>query len=474
MLSDKPPAPALTDARGMGGVIAQGGFDYQLWDGLARLPAWLANPAFEEIIFEGLEDLEARFFAPQSPRHRLLERYQAKAGALSPSEVRDVLKTFHGFEERFPNATRVHALVTPRLPPTLAWLARDPLRVRRARPFYAPFADIMAASDAALRHSLVETYGLELGEFVASAVEVSERSLPDAATALATFGAALDQAFPALEAPSRRVADTFEVLSSLARHSLGTPLGRSDLRRAMEQALGKPLPLGQACALHIRSDRNEADETALELDASQFSGGDAGFPPPDIWAEKLLGPLDRAARWLRGHAISRVALSGSYRLSTALAVGWSLRSTQGFELEIQTRAGSWSTDDRPTTGEPAPPWRIQEPSRLEGDALIVAVGVLRDPSTDLEASAGIAAEAVLGLHIPEAIASGRAAQASVSLVKRTVDTAVARLGARRIRLYLAGPAAFAVALGHRWNAMPPTQLHEYVTSERHYEPTALL
>ena len=115
----------------------------------------------------------------------------------------------------------------------------------------------------------------------------------------------------------------------------------------MEQALGKPLPLGQACALHIRSDRNEADETALELDASQFSGGDAGFPPPDIWAEKLLGPLDRAARWLRGHAISRVALSGSYRLSTALAVGWSLRSTQGFELEIQTRAGSWSTDVTP-------------------------------------------------------------------------------------------------------------------------------
>jgi hypothetical protein len=52
--------------------------------------------------------------------------------------------------------------------------------------------------------------------------------------------------------------------------------------------------------------------------------------------------------------------------------------------------------------------------------------------------------------------------------------AVARLGARQIRLYLAGPAAFAVALGHRWNAMPPTQLHEYVTSERHYEPTALL
>ena len=82
--------PTLTDARGMGGVVAQDGFDYQLWDGLARLPAWLSNPAFEQIMFEGLEDLEARFFAPQAPRERLLERFQAKSGSLQPADVRAV------------------------------------------------------------------------------------------------------------------------------------------------------------------------------------------------------------------------------------------------------------------------------------------------------------------------------------------------------------------------------------------------
>lgn len=86
-LSNSDTAPALPDARGVGGIIAQDGFDYQLWDGLVRLPAWLANPAFEQMLFEGLEDLEARFFAPQAPRERLLERYQAKAGALAPAGV---------------------------------------------------------------------------------------------------------------------------------------------------------------------------------------------------------------------------------------------------------------------------------------------------------------------------------------------------------------------------------------------------
>jgi hypothetical protein len=60
--------PTLTDSKGMGGILAQGGFDYQVWDALIRLPNWLKNPAFEGMIFEGLEDLEIRFFAPHAPR----------------------------------------------------------------------------------------------------------------------------------------------------------------------------------------------------------------------------------------------------------------------------------------------------------------------------------------------------------------------------------------------------------------------
>ena len=140
-------------------------------------------------------------------------------------------------------------MVTPRLPPTLAWLARDPLRVRRARPFYASYADIIAASDAALRHSLVETYGLELGEFVASAVEVSERSLPAAAPDFATnvermkrradtdgrvqaaFGAMdvaeLEQKLAAADIAFARVSDTALLAKHphLRRITIGSPTG---------------------------------------------------------------------------------------------------------------------------------------------------------------------------------------------------------------------------------------------------------
>lgn len=471
-MSDRKRPPALTDAKGMGGVVAMDGFDYQLWDGIARVPHWLASPAFEELIFEGLEDLEARFFAPHAaPTYRVLERYQAKSGDLSPTDVKTVLLSFQRFDSQFPCVARVQTLVTPRLPPRLAWLSRDPSRVRRARPFYAPFGDVSAASDARLHGDLAEEYGADLGSFVASSVEIHERVLPDRASAQATFSLALHSAFPTIEVSGRRVEAAFEALSVLASRSIGRPISREDLRRAIEGGLGEALPLPTVFPLILRVDRLELDDSALQIDAVDFSGSAGPFPETAIWNERLVQPLDQTAHWLRGRGVTRVKVLGSYRLSTAVAVGRSLRSAVGFELEIPTRSGVWSTDDHATSAE-APPWVITSPTALTDGTLAVAIGVLRNPGPDLADTAGVNGKAVLIAHLPIPIESGRAAQASVALLKQAVDTAVSRLKPSSIELYLACPAALAVALGHRWNAMPPTQLHEFIASASRYVRTA--
>lgn len=466
--------PTLTDAKGLGGVIAQGGFDYQLWDGLARLPAWLANPAFEEMIFEGLEDLEARFFAPQAPRHWLLERYQAKSGNLGPKDVGEVFASFQTFETAYPSLARLQTLVTPRLPSTLGWLARDPARVRKARPFYAPFADVAKASDDKLLDDLIEAFGMPLGTFVAESVEIAERVLPDRDSALQAFGVALSRAFPHLDVRPNQTEQVFDAVSGLARQNLGVPLRREVLIGLIEEALGQPLFQSRSFPLHVRSDRNEVDETALEIDASAFSGGGTPFPDADGWSEGLITPLDRTARWLRSRGVSRLALGGSYRLTTAFALGRSFRAAIGFELEIPTRDGPWATDDRVRADETYPTWRISDAEALDGDRLVVSVGILRDPAPDLMENGGVPAAAILNASLPEPVTSARAGQAGVAAVKGAVSAAAARLQPRRIDFYLGGPAAFVVALGHRWNAMPPTQLHEFLTTERRYVPTARL
>lgn len=467
--------PALTDSRGMGGVIAQDGFDYQLWDGLVRLPAWLINPAFEGIIFEGLEDMEARFFVPSVPGEHLLERFQAKAGALTPADIRDIFQTFSTFNSHFPDITRVQTLVTPKLPSTVSWLARDPERVRRARPFYSPFANVIAASDNILLNRLIETYDASLGAFIFQSVEVSERNLPDNAAARATFGVFFERAFPSLDVSSRRLQEVFESLCTLARQSVGALIERDTLIQIIENTLGQTLPIPESFPLHIRSDCNVNSEQYFEVDASDFSGNENGFPVHQQWFDNLIMPLTKTARWLRSRNIDRVMLSGSYRLTTAIILGWSLRSAIGFELEIPTKTGYWLTDERSIGDEIEQAWQISEPSKLVNDQLVVSIGILRDPAVGLNHTAGITDEdAVLRLFLDTPILSAKSAQMAISRIKRTIDNTVICMQPMRIQLYFAGPAALAVALGHRWNAMPLTQLHEFVASERKYVATALI
>ena len=473
-MHDNGSPPTLTDRRALGGIVALEGFDYQLFDGLIRLPAWLANPVFEQIMFEGLEDLEARFFSPYAPRLHILERFQAKSADLQRSQVREVFKNFREFENAYPSTARVQTLVTPRLPHPLGWLQRNPSRVREARPFYAPFPDIVAASDDALKAQCVREFGESLGPFVADFVEIAERNVLGRDDAVHRFSSELHRTFPRLNFHPRNVESAFDALASLARRRLRAPLTRRELEEVLQEHLEQELPLRSAFPLHVRSDRNDPDPTALQIDAKAFSGGPASYPAPEVWASGLIEPLDKTARWLRRHSVSRVVVGGSYRLTTALALGWSLRSAHGFELDVPTRGGTWRTDERPRTGEAAPAWEIKEPESLCGEQLAVSVGVLRNPALDLPNTAGVPCGSVLGFHLATALASAPEAQASASLIKRTIDEFVALLKPSGIQLYAACPAALAVVLGHRWNAMPPTQLHEYLHAERRYVPTATL
>ncbi len=102
----------------------------------------------------------------------------------------------------------------------------------------------------------------------------------------------------------------FDDLTNFARQRLGIPLGRDALADILQQSAGQAIGPRVAFPLHVRSDRNEVDETAFELDASDFSGGAVPFPPAARWDEELVAPLDRTAQWLRSRNIGRIALSG--------------------------------------------------------------------------------------------------------------------------------------------------------------------
>jgi hypothetical protein len=107
--------------------------------------------------------------------------------------------------------------------------------------------------------------------------------------------------------------------------------------------------------------------------------------------------------------------------------------------------------------------------------LIIGIGVLRDPIEDIRQGLALPDDSlILTATLPQALTSGGETQASIQMIKAAVALAVTRFRPSSIDLYYVGPAAFAVALGHRWNALPSTQFHEFMASKGSYVPTALI
>jgi hypothetical protein len=105
----------------------------------------------------------------------------------------------------------------------------------------------------------------------------------------------------------------------------------------------------------------------------------------------------------------------------------------------------------------------------------VAIGVVRDPWLDIKSSLGLSGEdELLIATLPGAIVNGTDAQSSVKLLKAAVSQAVSQFNPKGIDLYFVGPAALAVAIGHRWNALPTTQIFEFDVSSRRYIPTVTI
>ena len=462
--------PTLTDAKGSGGLVAQSGFDYQLWVALAWLPGWLVQPAFESFILEGLEDIEARFFTPYAPEGRVIDRFQAKEGTLSKSAMAEVLSNFLNYEQSYPGTARVQTLVTPSLMPSLRWVARDQIRIQKARPFYQPFATITAASDLKFRKDLIGEFGQELGSFVAENVDVSLRQYTDVQAARLGFAQALEAAFPDLDCTQKQARAAFDDLVTLANEHRGAGITRAQALDVLQAALGAPI-LEDPLHVHVRSDRDSEQPGAMEIDASAFVGGQAGFPEPSEWAA-LTTPLQKLAEWAHRGGHRRIRLTGSTRLSTAFAVGAAFRAARGFDLNFLVRGSKWRTDDYGQQDGAALGWQPQPATGLVDGRLVLAVGVLRTPLPEVLQTLGLPDEhRILRLQLNQAITSPQDLQASVDYIKDRVIRAVGAHRPTAIDVFFVGPAPLALALGRRWNALPPTQWHEYLVESGRYQPT---
>ncbi|HWU81682.1 MAG TPA: dsDNA nuclease domain-containing protein [Caulobacter sp.] len=461
--------PILTSAAGNGGIVAQDGFDYQLFFGVARIAEWLGDPTFEGVMFEALEDVEARFFAPQSDLGHLLIRIQAKSGSLDRADILAVLDNFVAFEQHYPGTAKAFELVTPQLPAKMNWIVRDLERVRFAGPFYAPFRAVTQASSDEVRTNLVDELGADRGGLLFERGEVVLRPITGASGAFALFAEAFEKVYPDV-ALKRAV---FDDLVTTARNSTKSFLTRAQILESLEASLKARLESAPRAILHVVGDRpGPVSEGAVRLDAG-FLSGDGRLSGAAVWEADLVQPLRRLKSWWQERGRRRILVEGSYRLSTAFAIGATFNAGSGLDLDIVTKDGVWRTDDHANGATVAPAWATTPAARTDAGALNVAVGVLRDPVEALTAK-GANSATIARAFLDEAVTSGQQMQAIVAGLKRFIAGEVTRLGATQVNLYFVGPAALAIALGHRWNAVAPVQLHEFDAPTGSYFPTAHL
>jgi hypothetical protein len=460
------PVPTLTDRKGMGGVIAYDGFGYQEWLAAAKVPGWLANPAFEAVALEVLEDFEATFFEPDAPTANLhrLERFQAKSATLKRGEVVSVLTGFKAFAEQYPDAARAQTLITPDLPTDLKWVVRHGFRVANARPFYHHYPAVMADSDVAFEADLLKEFGASLGPHLVRDIAI-ELAPHDEERARSVFAHGLTECL-GLDWPTSAVRRAFGNVCALLRDKRGGKVSRSDLVGALSdgtQGLAMPATLPLA---FVRS-QGAAPPGHLALDGEdggRLTGAVVGY------ATGLQQTLERTAAWAGMQGYRRVSVDALMRLSTAFGLGVAFRPATRFDLDVMTPGGVWPTDAHPA-GSNAADWTITTPKGETGGRLAVVVGIIRDPIDDVWRLLGEGAP-VLHMVLPRAVHSAEDVQASVRAIKDAVSAAAARLMPDGIDLFYLGPAVLAMALGHRWNALPPSCFFEHDRA-RGYIPTVV-
>ena len=260
-------------------------------------------------------------------------------------------------------------------------------------------------------------------------------------------------------------------------------LTTAELRQAVEQ-LHRPDELPAASLLVQAIDRDPMPEAAtVNLDwTSLFPGSEPKVRrlPSDqaLWNDQFRPELQRAAQTLKAQGHTNVLVRGYMRLPTWFAIGVELGKTAGFEITSFQGQMPWSSEGAPSD------FAIEcDPTNLGiGEDLAIGIALAVDLSQDvlpylrdqqLDIGDYVCLRPVGGAT-NQAIGCAAEARKWAYNVRDSIRDLVRKHKPGRIHLFLAGPHAAILLLGHLWDRMPDTQLYEDLNSTEGYSPSYLI
>lgn len=468
--------PSLLEPQSTGGQIAQKGFVFQDGVLLSQLPKWLAHEGFSALTRESIGDTEVKFFVP-GPGY-LIDLWEAKDHPVTPAEFWDETNRFIEIDAGSPGTFRSFTLASVGLSAEIQPVVNALRRIRDPYDFYGATSPIIKHSYGDYLKTVTDRGKSELeAKFLFDKVVI----LPDFSLACehaeALFRQATHQCLPAYgDLTSSQNEAMFRALQSLVSSRMNAPISRKEIETAIAQALDRPLPAAPVSICTIGAG-DEPLPTDIAFQWADFFGGqDRTYPPPSEWNGRLRRELNDARVWIVDQRSGRrIQLTGSRRLSVALAIGSEFSAVSGFAIDLNFRGDIWPTDAHPDAD--TPPYEFAASSTDgAGERLVVAIGVGRDVFPAVQANLdalGLTGSPTLHLQSSDPIVSPSHANVAVGRIKDAVSKRLSESDATELHLFFAGPSPLALFLGHRLNATAPVQCYEWI-ADGSYVPTCRL
>jgi len=449
---------------------------------LVRIPGWLARDGFTACLREGLEDIETKFFIP---KHGFVkERIQVKRERITNRAFGTLLRGFMSIYSESPSSYQWFTLVLRELADELRPLESG---LRRIRDPYSFYSDDEAVQESSYQDYLARAqalgYSEEEAQFLFEHVLI-DTDIPDADHAEGLFTTALNTEFPEYTDFSAKLhREIFNRTKLLVQSRKNQEISRRDI----EQTIRSVIPVAQqppqrSIHLHTIGVVEKLPPPAIHFEWEAFFGGQSReYPPMAQWNESLLPQLQATKDWLlnyrrtEGTPIS-LSLTGSRRLSAALAIGFTFPAVAGFTIEMNHRGQIWATNSFEAYDNDQYPITTRYVD-MPSDGLVVSISI---PNQDITLNveqfiAAHSTEALARLHIKgeRTIQSSRQANTAVNNIKQAILQALARGHYQNIHLFFAGPSFLALFLGHRLNATANIQCYEHISSSL-YVPTCTL
>ena len=478
-LSQKHSTGSLLAPQATGGDIAEGGFRYQANLITAQIPIWLAEDGFTEMIRESLGDVEAKFFIPNVGLTREFVEY--KNHLLQPKEFWGEVENFWEKDKHAPDSYQRFVLACTSISDGLKPIINALRRIRDAFPFYDGAKQIQDASyNDFVNRVKKQGKSKELADFLFSKVhfKIDLTDAEDCPRGL--FREALFNHFPNFENFSAKISnEAYSCLVELISSRKNQSIYRHELEKAIWQEVPEKDRPESTIKIHTLHDEsiNKGPDGCLQFGWTSFFGGsERNYPTPEEWNQKVISELCRTKEWIVSKNRKRhIHLSGHRRLSASIAIGSIFSAVSGFTIGMEIRDGVWWTNSHAKEDTPDYHWQ-QSTDGKSTDEIAVGISILKDSANE-EVKRYLQTEHFHGrqlyLYSDMVLQSDAQTNRAVQKAKSMIQEFVSKSQAKKIHLFFAGPAQFALFLGHRLNTIGKIQCYEW-TSPNAYVPTVLI